>query len=377
MTPMPPASWLDLSYDELSAELRALGQPAFRAGQVFSWLSRGRDFPEMTNLPLALRQSLVQARPTGGVRILTVRVSPKDGTRKYLLALCDGNIVEAVLMRYSYGCTLCLSTQVGCRMGCTFCASTLNGLVRNLSPGEMLGTVAAVNREQLELAGAGKKEERAITNLVLMGSGEPLDNYENVVKFLWRVNDARGLHISHRNISLSTCGLVEGIYSLAKSGLGVTLSISLHAPNDELRRTIMPIAKRYAISGLIDAARFYVKQTGRRVIFEYSLIRGVNDTEACAQELSKLLARLQCHVNLIPLNEVKERGMKGTAQKDAHRFRARLEELGLSATVRREMGADIEGACGQLRRSYLEQKGGECGDAAVCQSDPHGPGALA
>ncbi len=347
-------NWLDMDLEELGGALRELGEPAFRARQVFSWLHKGVGFSEMSNLPKALREKLEEERPLGGVSILEKRVSKLDGTAKYLFLLEDGNIVEGVLMRYKYGNTLCISTQVGCRMGCTFCASTLGGLVRNLRPGEMLGEILAVEREQTLLG--LKTGERAVTNVVLMGSGEPLDNYDNVVKFLRLVNMPEGIGISHRNISLSTCGLVPRILELAGSGLNVTLSISLHAPNDAMRQELMPIARRYSIGELMAAAREYVRLTGRRVVFEYTLVRGKNDGEAQARELAALLRGLQCHVNLIPLNVVKERGMEGTTLANARLFQAMLEKLGVSATIRREMGDDIEGACGQLRRSYLDQK---------------------
>lgn len=347
-------NWMDMDLPALKEAMKELGEPAFRASQIFSWLQKGRDFSEMSNLSAALREKLAKARPLGGVKILEKLVSRHDGTAKYLFLLEDGNIVEGVLMRHKHGNTICVSTQVGCRMGCKFCASTLNGLVRNLRPGEMLSAVATVNREQMEQEGL--KEGRAITNIVLMGSGEPLDNYDNVLAFLRLVNAKDGLNISYRNISLSTCGLVPKMRELAQSGVPVTLSVSLHAPEDEMRKKLMPIANRYSIAEVVDAAKYYVEVTGRRVVFEYALIRGTNDTPECAQKLAALLKGFQCHVNLIPLNEVKERGMQGTAKDDARRFMELLTELGLSATIRREMGADIEGACGQLRRRYLADR---------------------
>jgi len=282
-----------------------------------------------------------------------VTVAAIDGTEKYLFLLEDGNIVEGVLMRYKHGNTVCISTQVGCRMGCSFCASTLNGLVRNLRPGEMLAMVAAVSRGASERS--EQKEGRGVTNVVLMGSGEPLDNYDNVLAFLRLLNAKEGLNISFRNISLSTCGIVPRMYDLAESGVAVTLSVSLHAPDDELRKKLMPVANRYTVSEVVAAARNYVQVTGRRAIFEYALVCGVNDGLDCAKKLAALLHGFQCHVNLIPLNEVKERGMEGTAREDARRFMEALLSMGISATVRREMGADIDGACGQLRRRYLGQ----------------------
>lgn len=347
-------NWMDMDLPALKDAMKALGEPAFRASQFFSWLQKGRDFSEMSNLSAALREKLAKARPMGGVKILEKLVSAHDGTAKYLFLLDDGNIVEGVLMHHKHGKTICVSTQVGCRMGCTFCASTLNGLVRNLRPGEMLSAVVTVNREQMELE--GQKDGRAITNIVLMGSGEPLDNYDNVLAFLRLVNDKDGLNISYRNISLSTCGLVPKMRELAESGVPVTLSVSLHSPEDEQRKKLMPIANRYSVAEVVDAAKYFVEVTGRRVIFEYALIRGTNDTPEYVQRLAALLKGFQCHVNLIPLNEVKERGMHGTAREDAKRFMELLNELGVSATIRREMGADIEGACGQLRRRYLAEK---------------------
>lgn len=342
-------NWLSMSVSELEAALKELGEPAFRAKQVFWWLHKGALFDEMTNLPKSLREK-ASKMPLGGAKIVEKRVST-DGTAKYLFLLEDGNIIEGVYMHYKHGNTLCISTQVGCRMGCTFCASTLGGLVRNLSPGEMLGQILAVEREQSALGLV--EHDRAVTNVVLMGSGEPLDNYDNVLKFLLLVNDPQGIQISHRNISLSTCGLVDKMQELSKSGLNVTLSISLHAPNDAIRASMMPIAKHYSIAEVIGAARDYVRETGRRVIFEYALVRGVNDAHEHAVELAKLLRNLQCHVNLIPLNTVSERELRGSTLSAAREFLDALEKLGISATIRREMGNDIQGACGQLRRSYL------------------------
>ena len=282
---------------------------------------------------------------------LHTKLVGKDGTVKYVYKLADGNIIEGVLMSYKYGNTLCVSTQVGCRMGCKFCASTLGGLVRNLSAGEILAQVLFVNRDN-----GGDLKNRKVTNVVLMGSGEPLDNFDNVVKFFNLVSAPNGINISQRNISLSTCGLVDKIKELAKLKLQVTLTISLHAPTDDMRKEIMPIANRYSISELIDATKLYFNETKRRIVFEYSLISGKNDTFECADELAKLLKGLVCHVNLIPLNEVKERGMLGTNRKKAYAFMDRLNKAGISATVRRTMGADIEGACGQLRAKILKNE---------------------
>ena len=323
-----------------------MGQPAFRGKQLYAWLMAGAPWEDMTNLPRALRERLAREVPRGGARIEQKRVSQKDGTVKYLFALADGNVVEGVLMRYRHGNTLCISTQVGCRMGCAFCASTLEGCVRNLTAGEMLGEVVAANADE----GTG----RHITNIVLMGSGEPLDNYEEVVAFLHLVNRPEGLGISLRNISLSTCGLVPQMRRLAEEGLPVTLSLSLHAPEDGLRRRIMPVAQAYALEDVLDAARYYIQRTGRRVIVEYALIGGLNDAPEHAEALSHLLRGMQCHVNVIPLNDVPERNLSGSTPQRTQAFLQVLERRGISATQRREMGADIEGACGQLRRKVLQ-----------------------
>ena len=334
--------------DELKAALAQMGEKPFRAGQLFSWLHKGARFDEMTNLPLSLREKLKAVGVDPPVEIREKRVSQLDGTRKFLYALRDGNCVEGVLMRYHYGCTLCLSTQVGCRMGCRFCASTLDGCVRNLTAAEMLGQVQCANRT---LSG----EER-VHNIVLMGSGEPLDNYEQVVRFLRLVSHPEGLNIGLRHISLSTCGLVDQMKRFAQEGLPVTLSLSLHAPNDTIRRQLMPIANRYTIDETLDACRNYIEKTGRRVVFEYALVDGVNASPACAEELSSRLRGMQCHVNLIPLNTVKERNLFGVTEAQVRAFLETLEKRHISATRRREMGDDIEGACGQLRKKVMEEQ---------------------
>ena len=334
--------------DELKAALAQMGEKPFRAGQLFSWLHKGARFDEMTNLPLSLREKLKAVGVDQPVEIREKRVSQLDGTRKFLYALRDGNCVEGVLMRYHYGCTLCLSTQVGCRMGCRFCASTLDGCVRNLTAAEMLGQVQCANRT---LSG----EER-VHNIVLMGSGEPLDNYEQVVRFLRLVSHPEGLNIGLRHISMSTCGLVDQMKRFAQEGLPVTLSLSLHAPNDTIRRQLMPIANRYTIDETLDACRNYIEKTGRRVVFEYALVDGVNASPACAEELSSRLRGMQCHVNLIPLNTVKERNLFGVTEAQVRAFLETLEKRHISATRRREMGDDIEGACGQLRKKVMEEQ---------------------
>ena len=339
---------LDMTLEELKLYLTGLGQPAFRAKQVFSWLHKGAAFDEMRNLPAALREKLKEDCHDLPMQIHDVFPSQKDDTVKFLFACHDGNIIEGVLMHYHYGYSLCISTQVGCKMGCAFCASTLNGCVRSLSAGEMLSEVLLANRY---LGEKGK-----VGHIVLMGSGEPLDNYDNTVRFLRLVNDPDGLNISLRNISLSTCGLVPRIEKLKEEKLPVTLSISLHAPNDTIRRQIMPVANTWPIGELMQAVRAYVADTGRRVVFEYALIDKLNSTPEHARELARLIRGLQCHVNLIPLNHVEESPLIPASPKAVQAFLSALENEHISATVRREMGSDIGGACGQLRRRHLEGK---------------------
>lgn len=339
---------MDWTLIELEQWMKEHGQPRFRAEQVNRWLQSGTRPEQMNNLPKALRKELARV-PFGGARIDEKRVSERDGTVKYLFELDDGNLVEGVLMRYHHGNTLCLSTQVGCTMGCAFCASTLEGRVRNLHAGEMLAQIAAVERDEPHETG------RAVTNIVLMGSGEPLDNYDEVLRFVRRATSPDGLNISARNVSLSTCGLVDALKRWTREGPHVTLCISLHAHDDETRSRLMPINRRYPIKEVLDAAREYVAVTGRRVIIEYALISGVNDAERDAQKLAEQLKGLLCHVNLIPLNPVPERKLLGTTRAHANAFQHWLEQHRVSASVRREMGTDIEGACGQLRRRVLEQ----------------------
>ena len=335
---------LDLSVAQWEAVLKAAGEPAFRARQVFAWLHKGARFSQMANLPKALRERLAAQYDDAGVVIEKRFVSELDGTVKYLYRLCDGNFIEGVRMRYHYGDTLCVSTQVGCRMGCRFCASTLEGLARNLTAGEILGQLVAAQAE-------GK-----INNIVLMGSGEPLDNYDNTVRFLHLLREKGGVEMSMRSVSLSTCGLVPQLRALAGEGLPVTLSVSLHAPNDAIRRQVMPVADAYGMDALLDACRYYLEKTGRRVIFEYALIEGLNSAPAHAQELAARLRGMQCHVNLIPLNPVPERQLRGATRRAAEAFLQELTRLHISATIRREMGRDISGACGQLRRRYLRRE---------------------
>ena len=331
--------------DELKETLTRMGEKAFRADQIFGWLQRGVPFAKMENLPLTLREKLTEQFVDMPVSVLEKRVSRLDGTVKLLYGLRDGNCVEGVLMRYHYGNTLCVSTQVGCRMGCRFCASTLDGCVRNLSSAEMLGQIHCAN---------AILQNETVHNVVLMGSGEPLDNYDNVVRFLRLAIHEKGLNIGVRHISLSTCGLVPQLIRFSEEGLPVTLSLSLHAPDDETRKRVMPVAQRYTLAQTLDACRLYLQKTGRRVIFEYALIDHVNASPEQAEKLADLLRGFQCHVNLIPLNTVKERDLYGVSEGQIAQFLGILEKRHISATRRREMGDDIQGACGQLRKSYIQ-----------------------
>lgn len=341
---------LNLSFSEIQQLVLDLGEPKYRAKQLYSGLILGKELDKI-NISKELKIKLFeQGYTVGGVKVHQKLVSKIDGTIKYLYELEDGNIIEGVLMYYKHGSTLCVSTQVGCRMGCAFCASTIGGLVRNLEAGEILGQVICANSDNYS------ENSRGVTNIVLMGSGEPLDNYDNVLKFLRLVTSEDGLNISIRNISVSTCGLVDKIYDLAKEKLGLTLSLSLHAPTDELRKKIMPISKAYNLEETIKAMHHYVLATGRRVIFEYALINEFNDTLECANKLKQLVKGMQCHINLIPLNSVHESGLNGSKTNRVTAFKKMLEDQGLSVTIRREMGADISGACGQLRRSYLKKE---------------------
>ena len=337
---------LGLFPEELGAELAEYKLPAFRVKQLFTWLHRGAAFDQMTNLPKALREQLAKRYIDQPVTILEKRVSQLDGTVKMLYALPDGNCIEGVLMRYHHGYTLCVSTQVGCRMGCVFCASTLNGCVRNLTPAELLGQVHCANT---------LIEDGHVGNIVLMGSGEPLDNYDSVCRFLRLVSHPEGLGIGIRHISLSTCGLVPQMKRFAEEGLPVTLSLSLHAPNDAIRRQLMPVANAYKMEDVLEACRYYIEKTGRRVIFEYAL-NEINSKPEHAAELASRLRGMQCHVNVIPLNAVEEKALRGADEAAITRFMQELEKRHISVTRRREIGDDIEGACGQLRRHYLEEQ---------------------
>lgn len=334
---------LSLSFDELCEQIIALGEKKFRAAQLYEWLhiKQVDDFDKMTNLSTQFREKLRDKFCLKSLFIVKKLESSADNTLKYLYRLPDGNHVEAVVMEYNHGTTICISTQVGCKMGCNFCASTIAGFRRNLLPSEML----------LEIYTAARDSGRKIGGAVLMGIGEPLDNYDNVVCFLDLLSNEKGMNMSLRHVSLSTCGIVPRIRQLALLKLGLTLSISLHATNDETRSSIMPVNKSYSIDELLDACRFYFKETGRRISFEYALIDGVNDSRENALELKKLLGGFVCHINIIPVNKIKERDYTSN-RKNAQRFRALLEEMGLNATVRRTLGADINAACGQLRREY-------------------------
>ena len=335
-----------LTQQELAAEFQKLGQPGFRAKQVFTWLHKGaRSYDEMTNLPKALRELLSKQYPICPPRVVRKQESKRDGTIKYLWELHDGNCVETVLMRYHYGNTVCISTEVGCRMGCAFCASTLGGLVRRLEPHEMLDQVLFTQVDS----------GLPVSHIVLMGIGEPLDNFDNVMRFLELVNSPQGMNISMRHISLSTCGLVPKIDELAKRKLQLTLSVSLHAPNDEVRNRIMPVNRAYPSEELLEACRRYYRETSRRVSFEYAMIDGVNDSEADAKELLRRLKGLPAHFNLIPLNHVEESPLKPSSKAAVAKFQKILEDGGVPATVRRTLGGDIDASCGQLRRKYNKE----------------------
>ena len=335
-----------LTQPELADILKQLGQPAFRAKQVFTWLHKGvRSYDEMTNLPKTLRESLAQNYPIHPPQVVRKQESKKDGTIKYLWQLSDGNCVETVLMRYRYGNTVCISTEVGCRMGCAFCASTLGGLVRRLEPFEMLDQVLFTQIDS----------GLPVSHIVLMGIGEPLDNFDNVMRFLELVNSPNGMNISMRHISLSTCGLVPKIDELAQKKLQISLAISLHGPNNEIRSKVMPVNKAYPIEELLEACRRYYDATGRRIHFEYAMINGVNDSPENAKELLRRLKGLGAHVNLIPLNHVEESPLKPSSREAVARFQQILEEGGVTATVRRTLGGDIDASCGQLRRKFQKE----------------------
>ena len=339
-----------MTMEELAKVLKELGQPAFRAKQVYTWLHKGvRSYEEMTNLPKQLRDTLRSRYPICAPEVVRKQESQRDGTIKYLWKLSDGNCVETVLMRYHYGNTVCISTEVGCRMGCAFCASTLGGLVRPLEPYEMLDQVLFTQVDS----------GLPVSHIVLMGIGEPLDNLANVLRFLELVNSPEGMNISMRHISLSTCGLVPKIDELAEEKLQISLAISLHGPNDEIRNRIMPVNKAYPVKELLAACRRYYEKTSRRIHFEYAMIQGVNDAPEQAKELLALLKGLPAHVNLIPLNKVEESPLKPSTKAAVAEFQNILEKGGVTATVRRTLGSDIDASCGQLRRKYTRQENGQ------------------
>lgn len=335
-----------LELKELKTWLSEQGEKPFRAKQIFEWVQKGiSEIDEMSNISKALRAKIDEAFILDNVKIVKY-LDSKDKTRKYLLSMADGEIIEAVLMRYKHGNSICVSTQVGCRMGCTFCASTLGGMTRNLEAGEILGQIMTIQND------IGER----ISNVVLMGSGEPLDNYDEVLKFLRLVNHPEGLNISMRHITLSTCGLVKEIKLLADEKLQITLAISLHAVEDEKRSTLMPINRKYNLDELLSACRYYTDKTGRRITFEYALIQGENDHESEAQKLAKKLKGMLCHVNLIPINPVEERGYKASSNTSIVKFQKVLKDAGIETTIRRELGSDINAACGQLRAQHISEE---------------------
>ena len=337
-----------LNLEELTVFMVSIGEKPFRARQLYEWMHQklAADFEEMTNLSKALKEKLLLSAEITSLKVAEEKISQIDGTRKYLFGLSDGNVIESVLMKYKHGNSVCISSQVGCRMGCRFCASTLDGLERNLRPSEMLDQIYRIQK----LTG-----ER-VSNVVVMGSGEPMDNYDHLIKFIRLLTDENGLNISQRNVTVSTCGIVPGILKLAEENLSITLALSLHAPNDEVRRTLMPIANKYSLDQVLGACKVYHEKTGRRLTFEYSLVQGVNDNLKEAAALSALLRGMHGHVNLIPVNPIKERDYVQSDHKAIQAFKNLLEKNGINVTIRREMGRDINGACGQLRKSFLSRE---------------------
>ncbi len=337
---------LSMTLPEMTELILELGEKKFRARQLYEWIHKkgAASYEEMTNLPKSLKEKLADTVTFAYPTVREMQESKLDGTRKYLFRLEDGNYVESVLMRYHHGNSVCISSQVGCRMGCKFCASTLLGLTRNLSAGEMLSQIYAIQKDTGE----------RVSNVVVMGTGEPLDNYDNLVRFIRMISDEDGLNISERNLTVSTCGLVPGIQKLKTEHFMINLALSLHAPNDELRKTIMPIARKYSLKEIIPALKDYYAENRRRLTFEYSLIRGVNDTKECEVQLAQLLKGMNCLVNLIPVNPVTETNMTEPSRTDVLAFQKKLEKYGIHVTIRREMGRDIDGACGQLRKRVSE-----------------------
>ena len=342
-----------LNLEQLTEELLGIGEKKFRAKQVYSWIHEKLvdSFDEMTNLSKDLREKLNSGYTLNSMEAVAVQTSQIDGTQKYLFRLHDGHVVESVLMRYHHGNSVCISSQVGCLMGCRFCASTIGGKVRDLAASEMLGQIYKIQ----------KLSKERVHNVVVMGTGEPLDNYDNLVQFVKMLTDENGLNISQRNLTVSTCGIVPKIRQLAEEKFQITLALSLHATTQEKRKQLMPIANKYDLKEVLDACHYYYEQTGRRITFEYSLVGGVNDTKQDAEELTRLIGKFPCHVNLIPVNPIKERDFVQPNKQECQAFRNKLEKNGINATIRREMGRDIDGACGQLRKSYLDQEKGEHG----------------
>ncbi len=335
------------TFEELKTEMEQIGEKAFRSTQIYSWLHEklADSFDEMTNLSKTLREKLNTEYEIRMVTMVERQVSEKDGTNKFLFELYDGHVIESVLMKYKHGNSVCISSQAGCRMGCRFCASALDGLARNLTPSEMLGQIYQIQK----LSG-----ER-VSNVVVMGTGEPLDNYDNFVTFIHMLSDEHGLNISQRNITVSTCGIVPNMRRLAEENLQITLALSLHGSNQEKRKRLMPVANKYELSEVLSACDYYFEKTGRRITFEYSLVQGINDQEEDAKELIGILGPRNCHLNLIPVNPIKERDFKKPTRQNAEKFKNKLEKSGINVTIRREMGSDIDGACGQLRRRYRKK----------------------
>lgn len=336
-----------MNQKELTSFMEGLGEKAFRAKQIYQWIHEKQvdSFEEMTNVSKKLIEVLNEKTYLTSLKKEAVQISKLDGTRKYLFLLEDGNVIESVLMRYKHGNSVCISSQVGCRMGCRFCASTLDGLVRGLTAGEMLDQIYQI----------GKDIGERISNVVVMGTGEPLDNYDNLLKFIELLTDENGINISQRNLTVSTCGIVPRMIELADENLAITLALSLHASNQQKRLELMPVANKYDIKEVVDACKYYFAKTGRRITFEYSLVGGVNDTDEDARELIQLIKGINCHVNLIPVNPIKERDYVQSNAKVIENFKNKLEKGGINATVRREMGRDIDGACGQLRKRYKDE----------------------
>ena len=341
-----------LTLSELTQEMESIGEKKFRAAQIYSWLHERLvdDFDEMTNLSKGLREKLKENYELPHLTLVWVQTSKIDETSKFLFRLSDGNVIESVLMKYHHGNSVCISSQVGCRMGCRFCASTLDGLERGLKPSEMLDQIYQIQ----------KWSKERVHNVVVMGTGEPLDNYDALLRFIHLLTCEGGLHISQRNLTVSTCGIVPNMRRLADEKLQITLALSLHASSQEKRKTLMPVANKYELSEVLDACRYYFAQTGRRITFEYSLVGGVNDSEEDARELTELVEDINCHINLIPVNPIKERDYVQSDTGAIQRFKNKLEKSGINVTIRREMGRDIDGACGQLRKSYMDtEKRGE------------------